>query len=311
MKSMSVFYMPRLLERSVGTGLPPGVAFFPSGLARAGEKEVFSPAEEAVAKALPLPAPEAAAALGEMLRLGEEYARDGLLRQLAAQRAFVPDESAQREELADVAAFAQGKGLPQAGSDVPDWGGRAARAAAGAEKVRLALIDCQRVLLLAQALEERALELELLGGRLAKAQMALAAALHEDDGDDGEASGLPPGGADTLRPQAPAVPWQAVVDAALAFLPENGLLFTADEDMALALREAGMLQPFPQDRVFICENWPEQLAAGLLYASVPGYRLTGRKSLPEDRPWLAREVEVFAARPERGWAVASETEPQA
>jgi len=98
-----------------------------------------------------------------------------------------------------------------------------------------------------------------------------------------------------------SVPWRVLVDAALPFLPEQAVLFTADEVMATDLRESGMLQPFPEDRADVCAAWPQELASGLLFACLPAWRLVGRHSLPENRPWLEREVEVVVARPKGGW----------
>jgi len=58
------------------------------------------------------------------------------------------------------------------------------------------------------------------------------------------------------------------------------------------------LQPFSKDRADVCAEWPRELASRLLFARLPAWRLVGRHSLPENRPWLDREVEVVVARPE-------------
>jgi hypothetical protein len=71
--------------------------------------------------------------------------------------------------------------------------------------------------------------------------------------------------------------------------------------MALDLRDAGMLRPLPEDLAARCPGWPEAALSGLLLAEVPAWRLLGRRSIPRDRPWLARTLEVLAARPAGGW----------
>lgn len=68
------------------------------------------------------------------------------------------------------------------------------------------------------------------------------------------------------------------------------------------LLRAGMLQPFPADRAFACDGWPRKLVDGLLFAAVPAWRLVGRKTASDARPWLQRELEVIVARPQGGWA---------
>lgn len=314
--NMTVFYVPSLQRRSVQRELPADLVFFPSGLResdlREEEPSTVIEARRAVATALPLSAGEARAVLDELLRLGEELSPNGLLRQLAAEEATIvrggksllPDEAAALGAFAASGAVSSDGGVTRSAFTVPDWGGLHRQSPAErVTSVRETLINCQKVLLLADSLETRAAELALLEQRYRDAQAALAATL--SDGAEKEAGKyeIPP---PANKGKAPAeiglgVPWRVLVDAALPFLPDKTLLFTADPVMTADLKEAGMLQPFPEDRAGVCASWSQHLASGLLFACLPAWRLVGRQALPENRPWLNRDIEVVVARPVGGW----------
>jgi hypothetical protein len=316
--SVPVFYAPSLHPDCQDFPLPEQVAFFPVGLPgdprqhpdAALTHDVLT-AEQAVRESLPLAPAEARSALAEMLRLGEEYAAGGLLRELAAHRLLHADEnflSGRDGEFDDLEHFAATGELPerQDGVRVVNWSEAASKAVATPESIRRATVDCQKTLLLAYSLEERFRELAGLEERYQSMERSLLASLGEGDDSEVEAAlGLrEQGGAEeSLYDGGSSLSWRVVVDAALPFLPQKGVLFTADTRMALDLRELGMLQPFPEDRAFVCDGWPLDIVTGLLYAALPGWRLVGRKRPLPERPWLDQEVEVFVARPKGGWSV--------
>lgn len=299
--SVPVFYVPTLLRKAAPAGIPPGVAFFSCGLAAAPEAtpvpEETRAAEKAAAGALPLKPEEARVVLDEMLRLGEDLGGGDAFRHVL----LFDEETAADARAAEAAAldaFAATGETPA----VPDWGVKSAlEAAAEADALRKALVDSQKILLLVHALEERSLEIAGAAGRLRDAGAAFAASLGiEGETEDGFAALLP----DALLLDDGArhnVPWRNFTDAALPFLPSGAALFTASESVALDLRESGMLQPFPEDRAFLCRDWPQDLVLGALYASLPGWRLVGRRRPLPERPWLDREVEIIVARPGGGW----------
>lgn len=313
--SVSVFYVPSLRRSSVKRELPRDVTFLPSGLrerrAEEGMPVGVAEAGDAVFRALPLVPAQARAVLEEMLRMGEEYSPNSLLRQLTAQqrmrgrdcRAFRRDESAALERFA-AGSFSDDGSAGTKTVKAPDRGGLHMRSVAErTADVREALVDCQKVLLLAEALEERDAELTALEQRFRETEARLCAALGEGDAPESCAleNTASAAGADRGKSDSFTVPWRAVVDAAFPFLPGKAILFTADEDMASDLRASGMVQPFPADRADVCAAWPHDLASGLLFACLPAWRLVGRRSLPGDRPWLDRDAEVIVARPRGGW----------
>ena len=347
----AVFYVPLLHNELAPSPVSGSVSFFPVGLptgkkgnlARAsaqgasglacdsfldaGNAEAESAArgaENAVRASLPLAPSEARAVLEEMIRLGEEYSPNGLLRQIAAHEAMGAAtaygsgarKGAGAGERAALDEFVSTGQVATPSVRMPDWGAPVIEAA----QIRQALVDCQKTLLLAHALEERTQEMALLESRLHKAEASLQSLLHEGDAEHLEellqesepkeafdAEALADGISGTAKNPADPVSWRVVVDAALPFLPSDAVLFTADPVMAHDLRRAGMLQPFPEDRADVCREWPFELVTGLLFACLPAWRLVGRRGPLPERPWLNREIEVLVARPEGGWLDGSVT----
>lgn len=314
-----VFYVPALQRLAAPADTPPEALFFPvrKTAFETGADERRLLAEELAAAALPLDSAGAGAVLDEMLRQGGEHAAGGALKQMAAFDAIDDKELLLRAEMADLARFAAPEAAPDAfaGSFV-QIGARFGLE----EKRRRALIDCQKVLLLAHYLEERALEIAALNARAMTAEKALLSALGEggpefDAGpefdpvpefEDAAASGAgsdfdlgPSAGAGpALEGLVPGASWRVVLDAALPFLPEKAVLLTLEAGMTGDLHDAGLLRPLPEDRApFTLPG--RQGGWKLFYAFEPAWRLVGRPAPLLERPWLERELELYAATPVR------------
>ena len=317
------FYVPGLGYRHNTTVLPPNVAFFPTGLPRpasdtaAAQSEQVSLTEKRISDILPFAPGKARAVLDAMLRMGDEYSAGGLLKELAARHLLQNMKNKWQSdpaETADIAHFAQTGEAPerQSGPVPRDWSAPLGSKTASPEDIRQEMESCQKVLLLAASLEQRESELEAIEERYADLEYSLNELLTEGQGDDFAEISTPlaedavtnqfddPGGETSLS-------WRAMVDAALPFLPEGAALYTDDARMALDMRDAGMLRPLPEDKAAECSGWPQEITAGLLLASLPAWRLVGRRGGMPSRPWLENEVEVFVARPKGGWT-ASPTE---
>ncbi len=310
----AVFYVPRLRPERNKAQIPSQVAFFPVGLMPREGDETLRPTdalEEEIRTKMPLDPAQARATLEEMLRMGEEYAAGGLLRQLAAQQVAVGQEHGwsgkpgERAALERFAATGAIEGPAEQETMLPrvfDWDTGDAKA------IRQALVDCQKTLLLAYTLEERAEELADLERRCGDMELALRASLGEGDPRPAAARESSLADGNEAAASSVALPWRFVVDAVLPFLPEGGVLFTMDPDMTADMRAAGILQPLPEDKVLLCAQWPEDLIAGLLFASIPAWRLVGRKGPLSERPWLKSQVEILAARPACGWSGSGKSE---
>lgn len=331
---MFVFNVPGLSPGPDRKELPPQLAYFPAGLpcppsgdgdtpvAKNALRAKAREAEQRVGESLPLKPGDARAALDDMLRMGEEFSIGGLLKELAAHHHLLNIKDKWRGrpgEMADIAHFAK-TGEPPArsgGVSVADWSAYSSDAGtATAADIRREMENCQKVLLLARSLEQREQELAELEQRYALLEASLHGLLREGQADDHSPEITVPSAPD--KPDEPGEPnepeqrapfpeggslsWRAVVDAALPFLPDNAILFTNDNNMALDMRDSGMLQPLPEDKAALCAGWPAELLAGLMHACLPAWRLVGRRGSSPARPWLDREVEVLVARPRDGWA---------
>ena len=302
----AIFYIPRLHPEFVPEDLRARVFFVPSGLAMPsavcpGGQTVAAEGDdprETVRRALPFGPAESRAVLEEILRLGMEHASDGLLGQLAALQRPDPRAREDRaEESAALEAFASSGRLPA--STARKAAGQAEEGASpGKMTQRQILADCQKLLLLAHALEEDILDSARLEGLLTRAEESLYAALGEGDADDLQGFMQQPGLADGDTVGTPPVPvaWRLMAEAVFPFLPDNALLLTADSEMTQDLDDAGLLSPFPEDRAnILLPDWPRELASTVAWARLPAWRLTGRRSCPPDRPWLGREHDLLVA----------------
>ncbi len=293
MSSPAIFCVPYLHGASIPQ-LPPGVTVFPVGLpsSAAGGKLDKDPARSAVLAAFPLAPREAAAALEDLTRLGDELASGGILLQTAAGNAAggggVSGYRAGERAALDV--FAATGDIPEG---VPDWD---AKACPDPRAIARARVECQKTLLLAWQLEGRNLEIRTLEQGLSLSNASLRAALGEGDGGD-------PAQGDAAAPEGDgeALPWRLVLEAMMPFVPGDCRLLAADAAMTFDLMEAGLLEPLPEDRAALCAGWPGEFVSGLLWAGLPVWKLTGKRGEDPARPWLSRRVEIFAVRPAGGW----------
>ena len=279
----AVFYVPRLHEQCIPARLSACALPVPCGLRK---KDDLPEIVRKVYERFPFSPAQARAVLEDMLRLGEERSCGDILKPLAILEQMRKGLFAEKsDELAAVEAFADSDVLPPLGTR--------GKTPALEEEQRAALVDCQKFLLLAYALEEKIFEMSCLESRLALASASLQAALGEED----EFPELPL--ETTLFPEpaestVPA-PWRAVVEAALAFLPENSILLTADQDMIRDLDEENLLKDLPPEYTEPIANWPPALLRDLRHVRLPAWRLAGGKTPSSSRPWLNREYDVLAA----------------
>ncbi len=311
-----IFHVPLLHKNLASKALPADIHFLNAGLpdthhakgtssfsshtTQAAEAvQPASSAELAFVAALPLPPAAARATLSEMLSLAE-YMPQEALRRLAYPDMTSPQgrRTISAEERNSLESFSFDGSLPEVVK--PSLWAQAPKASA--ESLQNALIDCQKVLLLASHLEAHQQEIQTLTHSCHKAEENLAAILQEDT----EFLDIPSTEkkiqALALSQDAPC-PWRMIIDAALPFLPQGAILFTDNPTMTLALREAGMLQPLPEGTGELCLHWPQELVTGLLWNRLPAWRLVGRRGPSPDRPWLEQEIEIIVARPSGGWLV--------
>jgi hypothetical protein len=315
--SVVLFYVPELRSASAPADVPEYVAFFPCGLPEKSGRAALpgaaegspgrapssvcvpgntgagrvlrSPEAEAARRealsALPLSPPEARDALEELLRMGLEYSPGGLLRTAALYGDYAAQDARDACERADLERFAASGELPHTG------GGTSAACASGdgtpARSARL--IEAQKILILADFLEEKNLERAALEKKVHRAEQALRATLGEDGEHGIDAADAGPGNTDATGKDFPRVAPRTLLRAVRHFLPEHAALFTANDELTAELMEEGLLGPLPADRAILAAPWPEPARSRLLYARLPAL---GPADAAE--PVLMRETGLLA-----------------
>jgi hypothetical protein len=289
--SVVLLYVPDLKPESAPADVPEHVAFFPSGLpeeralsvpgaderrsagaqapvaasvagrtARSAQSEA---ARRAVFAALPLSPSEAQAALEELLRMGLEYSPHGLLRAAEVYGEYAAEDGRDAAERAGLARFAV--------TGEPSGEDGALAAAEQARTARRRLVDAQKILILAEYLEEKNLERAALEKSVLRAEQALRASLGEGREARTEAVEQEPGNA--AGKDFPRVDARTLIRAVRHFLPEHAALFTADDELTAKLIEEGLLGPMPAERAILAASLPERERSGLLYARLPAVGL--------------------------------------
>ncbi|MDR1685344.1 MAG: hypothetical protein LBR82_02685 [Desulfovibrio sp.] len=293
---VALLYVPDLRPESAPADVPGHIAFFPSGLPEgralsvhgaggrspAGGKAPFAVSENsaagrparsaqaeaarrAVLAALPLSPPEAQAALEELLRIGLEYSPHGLLRTAELYGEDAAEDGQDAAERADLAHFAATGAPTRKDGALPAAG--AADDAGQAQTTRRRLVDAQKILILAEYLEEKNQESAALEQSVRRAEQALRVSLGEGGETRLETAEQEPG--NTTGKDFPRVDPQTLLRAVRHFLPEHVALFTADDELTAELTEEGLLGPLPVERAILAMSLPARERSGLLYARLP------------------------------------------
>ncbi|MEW5773125.1 MAG: hypothetical protein AB1916_06325 [Thermodesulfobacteriota bacterium] len=256
-----------------GLPLPAGLLFLGCGLHPA-EPTRVTPAD------LPLDPALARKWLAEALAYGEQFATPG---ELAAQALGVREDFPAGGTAA-IRAELLARERPADPADVAAAALLEARARA------------QALLLLADAAEERALEIAGLDQGLARSMADFSESLGLGDEDSAQDElGLPDAGLavrDSVYEEY-ALPWRMALEAFWTLAPQGAALFTADPAVAASWVEEG--QPLePADETEAARLFPQGLPGGarLLSARLAGAALLGRAAA--GKPWLAAERTVYA-----------------
>lgn len=242
----------------------PGLRFFDPGLTDAVSENGFRP------EGLPLDPKTAASLIRDCISFGEQFKDPA---EMAYFGAMTPDEfydgtpSSIQAQL--LQRFGDGEGA------VEERAAKAARAQA------------QFVLLLAWFFEEKMIELQGLEQGVRDSWKSMDATLGLDDEDRAEerlltlsnihshTGGLSDG-------QAMFLPWQRMIEALPVFLPDDAVLVCADQGVIASWLADGL--PFaPADPGL-------GLPKGARAATLPAWRLAGRRKAPEAMPATARDL---------------------
>lgn len=256
-----------------GLPLPQGLCCLGSGLAPENATRVL-PGD------LPLDPVRARKWLAEALAYGEQFTTPGELAALAL--------GAREEFPAEGSAAIRAELLARERPADPG--------AAAATALLEARARSQALLLLADAVEERALEIAGLDRGLSRSLADFTESLgltgEDATADDLEAPDAGLGTQDSVYGEY-ALPWRMVLEAFWTLAPEDAALFTADPTVAASWVEEGQpLEPASEEDA--ARLFPQGLPGGarLLSARLPGEALLGRAA--RGKPWLALERTVFA-----------------
>lgn len=264
---------------------------------------------------LPVTGAEARGLQRELIAMGERFGsvRDVAFFALSAETEDVMRKRQQDEEAALRAFIAQEK-AENAGSDPA----AKSQAQVRSEMLKNPLLEAQKVLLLARNLAEKAQELTSLQqnyedvlNRMGKSlgievdaarndieenDISVSDVLKEFPGLENVPDMLAGSGNDVL-----ALSWRVLLDALVAFLPENAVLLTDDADLRAKLMENGDAVLLSDAEVAeLCPEWAQDANAvaqmsSLYSVSAPAWKILGHSAVPAERPWQSRVVRIVFA----------------
>lgn len=251
----------------------------PAGAARLWPGLPDMPAGFWAAPELPF-APAAAQDCVKQLEALSDAALSGVPMQTLAQMDSAPDAQQKRQELHDIAAFAQSGGSPLPPAVEPE---RALRAA-------------QKSLLWAWLLEEKVLEVKkIMSAYTSNAAHIMDSLGVEEDDDDKSLSLLAALDRNLDSTTVMLPPWPLVLENAALFLPEGALLLV-DSSGAMAddLRDRLNFAP-AADEVRALWQGTENLT--LETARAPLWKALNKDEHCDEQPWRAKEFTFVLARP--------------
>lgn len=316
---MQILYVPHLRRESVSF-CPDCVEFLSSGLAASAKpvgyakqtsQEDTGCCEEKkwLSPLLPYTPAQAKHVLNDLLSYGLNMGLHGDMQAMAvgmadAQRSTKARRTS-RSELRDIDQFEQGL-LDKASAKVDDLDAQ--------EQTLITLQNAQKTLLLAEHLEESAIEIDTLRDHFSHGRESLLDTLGvEEDLTEllgvEDMSALPDqeaftaellgSGLDVLRPS-----WRVLLDSMMHFIPKGAVLFTSDATMLEAMHEAGLAFEPMKSADFVAMYGVGGAHAGhtdllpdgaqLMRITAPVWLLLGHKAPIEGRPWLNRMQTLFA-----------------
>ncbi len=277
-------YIPRLHPELAHFVLPAGVLFFDPGTTQEVRADMFRPQE------LPLDPGQARRTLNGLLQFGAQAQQPG---DLAWMGVVEPEgiqsraATALRGEFGDLDRFAQATSSSKASfpkaSSVPVT-------PLPEDALAQAKLKAQTILLLAWSLEEQLLEIEGVSARYREASAKFSESLGAESAEEGGVFLTSRTSDGFLKSSAtPVLPWRAVLESVLVFLPSGTRLLCSDKDIHETWCEMGIGFEAAEDGSI--EITGEM--SGALTAVAPGWRLLGLSGPRPGAPWLETEYRVL------------------
>lgn len=265
--------------------LPESVRFVSPGLPDTDGDRFFVSGE------LPFAPRVAAACLGELLSMGETVSSPRELVTLAVNTRLQAGLSGKassshnvgKDECNDIDAFAASGAYESMKGQRADIDDAQALARASAEAA-------QKVLILAWSLEERMRELAALSQNFSDINSLFDDAVGVDE--RGDFPGLDDirGGFPDLGDVQGTVPWRKVFEAVVRFAPVEAAFVTCDAEMVAAITETGKASALDADTAKRL-GWTGKTDVAV--CTLPAWQVTGHSRVPEDKPWLERDVSLI------------------
>ena len=231
MPARPIFYLPHLRQEFAPRNLPSQILFIPCkqalhGITTSNTEGILPEYQNIITsfcKQLPLEPNVARAVLAEIMQLGSNFSKESS--SAWQQKPTINPQHLAQNELSDLKNFAQTGSKANVSNEQVQ------------EKAILhAKINAQKTLLLAYELEEHTATIHKLQKNIAHSHEKLLASFSEDSQEQEVAIDLPEF-KNTSQGGPSEIPWRLILDASLAFLPEDSIFYADDVNIALELSQ--------------------------------------------------------------------------
>jgi hypothetical protein len=277
-------YIPRLHPELARFVPPVGVLFFDPGTTQEVRADAFRP------QGLPLNPAQARRTLNGLLQFGAQAEQPGDLAWMGvAEPEGIESRAATalRSEFGDLDRFAKLTSPSKAPFPKASSAPTEPTTEAAMEQTQL---KAQTILLLAWNLEEQLLEIQGVNARYQEASAKFSESLGAESAEE-EGVFITSETSDRFLENSatPVLPWRAVLESVLVFLPSGARLLCSDKDIHETWCEMGIgFEPAGADVPEGMEEMP-----GALTAVAPGWRLLGLSMPRPGAPWLETEYRVL------------------
>ncbi|MDL2285177.1 hypothetical protein LJB93_00355 [Desulfovibrio sp. OttesenSCG-928-F07] len=285
-----IIYLPTLHPELTPKYIPADILHISPGLALPKEQQ----SQFFTSPALPFTAPVAASLLSDLLSFANSLGSGASLKEVLGhsitQTAGDATRIKNRQEETDLQNFvATGQATPEQSNNN--------NANALKEEIAAELQNAQKILLLAFEHEQNIIDITELEAKVKHANSKLQAAL-SDSSFSNEATDLPDDFADdelkklfinneyTESTSMPEYPWQVLVQAIGAFLPQDSLLITAHKDLSAEVLDTAQITDLPTEYASYIAHWPADFTAKLTFTHLPLWQICGLKKAAVLKPWL-------------------------
>lgn len=272
----AIINFPRLHEELTPEPKPENLVFLAPALFQEDSPPEYAHLIKNIRATLPLPLQEAQRSARQLQDFGADLWDSRQLEAIAAiGQSKASKEREESAELQDIKKFIASQGLAR-GTNNPS---------STETTVTNVCIGKELMLCIAYELELAILETQAAIEKLATADAAFKASLHDSSLHDEELQNIfatvPSLATVTAAPEI-SLPYLTVLEAILPFIPDGAQLFTNDKNVLESFQDSGFLPESPLPHL------PGQTQFSLL--RMPAWRVLGRKGADPALPWTAKDM---------------------